>query len=221
MIMRIGLAAIGLMVCALSVQAKDIGTFGMTYRIAERDALAEIEERARQVDWRKVLDKRKVENFQGPPDRVRLPRTKRNRSFPVDMTYTTEIDVPDGKGGILYPKGYTFNPLDYVTYPKTLVVIDGTDPELVKWFAASEYDKRLDVMLLLTEGSFGSVSKKISRPLFYADRKIVERLKLQAVPSVVRQKGRAMEVLEIFIPPVSGNTIRRKGGKHATVHSER
>jgi len=26
------------------------------------------------------------------------------------MTYTTEIDVPDGKGGVLYPKGYTFNP---------------------------------------------------------------------------------------------------------------
>jgi len=37
----------------------------MTYRIAERDALTEIEERARQVDWHKVLDKRKVENYQG------------------------------------------------------------------------------------------------------------------------------------------------------------
>jgi len=200
MIMRTGLAAIALLMCALSVQAKDIGNFGMTYRIAEQDALAEIEERARQVDWRKVLDKRKVENFQGPPERVRLPLAKRNRSFPVDMTYTTEIDVPDGKGGILYPKGYTFNPLDYVTYPKTLVVIDGTDPEQVKWFAASEYDKRLDVTLLLTEGSFGSVSKKISRPLFYADRKMVDRLKLKAVPSVIRQNGRFMEVAEVKLP---------------------
>lgn len=201
---RIGLAAIGLMVCVSSAQAKELGTFGMTYRIAERDALTEIEERAKQVDWHKVLDKRKVENFQGPPDRMRLPRAKRNRSFPVDMTYTTDIDVPDGKGGILYPKGYTFNPLDYVAYPKTLVVIDGTDPEQVKWFAASEYDKRLDVTLLLTGGSFGAVSKRISRPLFYADRKIVERLKLQAVPSVVRQKGRIMEVTEVKLTKGSG-----------------
>ena len=116
------------------------------------------------------------------------------------MTYTTEIDVPDGKGVILYPKGYTFNPLDYVTYPKTLVVIDGTDPDQVKWFAASEYDKRLDVMLLLTEGNFGTVSKRISRPLFYADRKIVERLKLKAVPSVIKQMGRLMEVTEVVLP---------------------
>ena len=42
------------------------------------------------------------------------------------MTYTTEIDVPDGKGGILYPKGYTFNPLEYLTYSKTIIVINGS-----------------------------------------------------------------------------------------------
>jgi len=200
MIRHTGVALIALFLGVSSVQAKVLGTFGMTYRISERDALTEIEERAGQVDWHKVLDKRKVENYQGPPDRVRLPRAKRNRSFQVDMTYTTEIDVPDGKGGILYPKGYTFNPLDYVTYPKTLVVIDGTDLGQVKWFAASEYDKRLDVTLLLTEGSFGTVSKRISRPLFYADQKMIERLKLKAVPSVISQKGRVMEVTEVKLP---------------------
>jgi len=216
MIRYSGVALISLLLGVSSVQAKELGSFGMTYRIAERDALAEIEERARQVDWHKVLDKRKVENFQGPPDRVRLPRARRNRSFPVDVTYTTEIDVPDGKGGVLYPKGYTFNPLDYVTYPKTLVVIDGTDPEQVKWFAASEYDKRLDVTLLLSEGNFGAVSKRISRPLFYADRKIVERLKLKAVPSVIRQTGRMMEVNEVKLPTtqakVNGKTVHDRKG---------
>jgi conjugal transfer pilus assembly protein TraW len=200
MIGRTGLAVIALVLGVSSVQAKVIGTYGTTYRITERDALAEIEERARQVDWSKVLDKRKVENYQGPPDKLSLPRAKRNRSLLVDMTYTTEIDVTDGKGGIIYPKGYTFNPLDYVSYPKTLVIINGTDPEQVKWFAASEYDKRLDVTLLLTEGNFGTVSKRISRPLFYADRKIIERLKLKAVPSIIRQKGRLMEVTEVVLP---------------------
>ena len=63
MIKRTGLAVIALVLCVTSVQAKELGTFGMTYRIVERDALAEIEERTRQVDWHKVLDKRKVENF--------------------------------------------------------------------------------------------------------------------------------------------------------------
>ncbi|MBI5655539.1 MAG: hypothetical protein HZC44_01430 [Geobacter sp.] len=200
MIKRSGLAVIAMVIGATSVQAKVLGTFGMTYRISERDALTEIEERSRQVDWNKILDKRKVENYQGPPDRMSLPRAKRNRIFPVDMTYTTEIDVPDGKGGILYPKGYTFNPLDYVTYPKTLVVINGNDPEQVKWLAASKYDKRLDVTLLLTEGNFGAVAKRVSRPVFYADGKLIERLKLKAVPSVIKQNGRLMEVTEVALP---------------------
>ncbi len=191
---------IALMLCTVPVQAKVLGTFGMTYRIAEQDALAEIEERARQVDWNKILDKRKVENYQGPPDSLSLPRAKKDRVFSVDMTYTTNIDVPDGKGGILYPKGYTFNPLDYVNYPKTLVVIDGSDSAQVKWLAASEYDKRLDVTLLLTEGMYGAVAKQVSRPVFYANRKIIERFKLKAVPSIIRQKDRAMEVTEVALP---------------------
>jgi len=65
MIRHTGVALIALLLGVSSVQAKVLGTFGMTYRISERDALTEIEERARQVDWHKVLDKRKVENYQG------------------------------------------------------------------------------------------------------------------------------------------------------------
>ncbi|PKN16564.1 MAG: hypothetical protein CVU66_00515 [Deltaproteobacteria bacterium HGW-Deltaproteobacteria-23] len=209
MIRLTGVIVITLLLGTASVQAKVLGTYGMTYQISEKDALAEIETRARQVDWNKVLDKKKVENYQGPPDRMSLARAKLSRSFLVDMTYTTEIDIPDGKGGILYPKGYTFNPLDYVTYPKTLVVINGSDPEQVKWLAGSEYDKRLDVTLLLTEGNFKTVAKRVSRPVFYADRKIIERLKLQSVPSIIRQKGRLMEVTEVALQ-VGNKTLKQQ-----------
>lgn len=186
--------------CSLQVQAKVIGTFGITYRIAEGDALAEIEARARQVDWQKVLDRKKVRNYQGPPDKRSLPRAKLDRTFLVDMTYTSEIDVPDGKGGILYPMGYTFNPLDYVSYPKTLVVINGNDPEQLKWLMASEYQQRIDVTLLLSEGFYGAVAKRVNRPVFYADRKIIERFRLKAVPSIIRQQGKMMAVTEVALP---------------------
>ena len=118
----------------------------------------------------------------------------------MDMTYTLQIDIPDGKGGVLYPKGYTFNPLDYINFTKILVVINGNDPEQVKWFAASEYKGRVDVMLLLTEGHYGHMGKKLDVPLFYADSQIVERLHLAAVPSVVKQEGKEMVVREIAVP---------------------
>jgi conjugal transfer pilus assembly protein TraW len=119
------------------------------------------------------------------------------------MTYTLPMDIPDGKGGILYPQGYTFNPLDYVAFTKTLVFINGNDPEQVKWFAASEYRSRIDVMLLLIEGNYGRLGKKLNVPLFYADSRIVERLQLSAVPSVVKQEGKEMVVREIAVPRVA------------------
>jgi len=180
--------------------AKELGTVGATYAIAERDALAEIEQKAKGIDWRQVITRKAIEEYDGPQDRVRLPRAARERSFPVDMTYTLQMDVPDGKGGVLYPKGYTFNPLDYITFARTLVVINGSDPEQVKWFAASEYRGRIDVMLLLTEGPYRSLGKKLDSPMFYADSLLIERLRLAAVPSTVRQEGKVMVVHEYGIP---------------------
>ena len=211
MILRTPLAVVILPLLIVSAQAKDLGSFGRTYPVAEKDALTEIEERARQVDWNKVLDKKKVGNYQGPPDRGSLPRAELERVRQVDMTYTTEIDVPDGKGGILYPKGYTFNPLDYVTYPKTIIVINGNDGGQVAWFKNSEYSQRLDVTLLITEGAFGIISKQIDRTVSYANNKIISRFKLKAVPSIIRQKGRMMEVREISLSSIADKGKRKKG----------
>lgn len=185
---------------ASAAYARNLGNVGATYAIAERDALAEIEQKAQGIDWSKVMKRKFIEEYDGPQDRITLPRASRDRKFPVEMTYTLPMDIPDGKGGILYPQGYTFNPLDYITFAKTLVVIDGNDQEQVKWFAASEYKDRFDVMLLLTEGPYRSLGKKLDVVLFYADKRIVERLRLSAVPAVVKQEGRIMVVTEFAVP---------------------
>lgn len=196
---------------AFAAHAVDLGTVGATYPVAESDALGEIEQKAKSIDWSRVIKRKSIEEYDGPEDRVSLPRAPRERAFSVDMTYTLQMDIPDGKGGILYPKGYSFNPLDYVAFTRTLVLIDGTDPEQVKWFAASEYKGRLDVMLLLTAGSYRSLGKKLAVPLFYADNMLVKRLQLTAVPSVVRQEGRAMLVHEYALPDAA--LSRKLAGK--------
>ncbi|BDV41518.1 hypothetical protein GURASL_04410 [Geotalea uraniireducens] len=185
---------------ATTTDARNLSTVGATYQIAERDALTEIEQRAKGVDWSKVVRRKAIEDYDGPQDRVLLPRAAKDRRFPVDMTWTLATDIPDGKGGVLYPQGYTFNPLDYITFTKTLVVINGNDPAQVKWFASSEYNGRIDVMLLLTEGYYRSLGKRLDVPLFYADGAIVDRLRLEAVPSIVRQEGKVMVVNEFAVP---------------------
>ena len=43
------------------------------------------------------------------------------------------------------------------------------------------------------------MGSSLGRALFYADKQIVERLKIKAVPSIIKQAGRYMEVKEIAI----------------------
>lgn len=193
---------LSLLLCVLvpgPVRAKVIGTVGRVYSIAEQDALEELEERARAVDWQSILNKEKPEDFR-PSNMVRLPRARHDRSFLVDLTYTLGFDVPDGKGGLLYPRGYRFNPLDYVPFNQTLVVVDGEDPAQVGWLQSSQFVEKPNTVILLSRGAFSEISKKLGRAVFYADRRIVERFNLAAVPSVISSHGRLMEVKEIAIP---------------------
>lgn len=184
---------------ALPVQAKVIGTFGKVYSIAEPDALAEIEQRARSINWQSILDKEKPEDFR-PSNLIQLPRASHDRSFLVDVTYTLEFDVPDGRGGVLYPRGYRFNPLDYLPFNQTLVILDGDDPDQLAWLRNSSLLNDSNAMILLTRGAFSTVGEHLGRAVYYAGRRILERFNLAAVPSVVTRSGRLMEVKEIEVP---------------------
>ena len=185
--------------------AKDLGTFGATYPIAEKDALKEIEQKAAQANISKFINKKKlvsrINSFKpsGLAEVRDIGPARADRTFLVDMTYTLSYDIPDGQGGILYPKGYTFNPLDYIAYPHTLVILNGMSPKQVVWFRVSEYMKDYKVKLIITDGSYRELSKSLKRPVFYASRAIINAFQIKAVPSVVRQKGNMMEVTEIAV----------------------
>ncbi len=182
---------------------RNLGVVGAVYDIAEPDSMTEIENRAKEVDWKKYFNEKKMKRAIAayhPTGLKRLPRATINRNNTVDMTYTLGADIPDGKGGVLYPRGYTFNPLQFLALPNTLVIIDGEDREQVAWFLGSEYALDPKVFLLLTGGSYQSVMENLKRPAYYADAAFLGRLQVRSTPAVARQKGQMMEVLEIAIP---------------------
>ena len=71
MIGRLLITAVVVMLWTAAVLANNLGVVGRTWPIAEEDALTEIQRRAGKVDWRTILDRRKVGRYQGPPNRVR------------------------------------------------------------------------------------------------------------------------------------------------------
>lgn len=192
----------GILLAASNVcgEIMDLGTVGRVYPIAEKDCLNEIREKAKKLDWEKIRDEsiEMAKNYK-PENLVKLPKATQDRTFLVDMSYTLGNDIPDKDGKIIYPKGYRFNPLEYIDYPIKLVVIDGSDSDQVAWFRNSPYAKDYHVRLLITDGYHIELREKLNRPIYYAHRLIVERLQLDRLPCIVIQKGVHMEVKEIAI----------------------
>lgn len=189
-------------ICPTFCSAKTIGVVGQTYSITEKDALSEMQERANNVDWSKTLDKKKAEkqvkNYK-PKNLKSLPRAVADKVYSVDMTYTLDMDIKDANGSLVYPKGYTFNPLQYVSLPNNLVFINGDDKLQIEWFMSSEYAKDINTMLMLTDGNYYNVNKKLKIPVYYATSDMLDRFGIRAVPSVARQSGDVMEVRQFDV----------------------
>jgi conjugal transfer pilus assembly protein TraW len=174
-------------ILSVTCSAKDLGVFGAVYDIVEKDALKEIEERAKVVDMNRIVNRgeleKKLRNYtpEGLKE-IKLQTAQKERTFLVDMTYTLDRDIADDKGNVVYPKGYTFNPLDYITYPGILVILNGNSPAQVAWFRHSEYSRDLKAKLLITDGTSGELSKALRRPVFYVNQAVIEVFRSKPYP---------------------------------------
>lgn len=193
--------------------AKTVGRSGNVYRIAEPDALKELEDKAASTDLKERIKKeeitRRIERYR-PSSAVSLPPAKKDRISLVDMSYKLDFDIPDGKEGVLYPKGFIFNPLDYIPFSRTIVVLNGAAENEVDWFTASEYYKRTDVVLLITDGMWKDLMHRFKRNVFYLTEPVRTRFRLSSTPSVIVKKdNKYMEVKEIHVPAKKDTAGRR------------
>lgn len=193
----------------LHAAIRELETAGETYPVIEPDMLAELKQHAANTDRFREEMQKSIREYQ-PTGAHRLPPATAARTIAVDMTYTVNENITDGDGRVLYPKGYTFNPLKYVTLPGGLLVLDGDDPNQVEWFRTSPYYADHRIKLLLSNGRAADLIEKLQRPVFYLTDDIARRLQLSAVPSLVVQQGQEMEVHEFYLPPGKGKSDERE-----------
>ena len=175
-------------------ESKDLGRFGKVYPIVEPNLIEELQRKAPPVDLEQI---RKDHETYQPENLVKLPKTKADGSFQVDMTYTLDHDITDAQGNILYKKGFTFNPMEYVNFRGGFVVIDGSDAKQVQWFKATKYFGNKQALLLLTDGYAAQLAKDLHRPVFFLTKDMQSRLKLKSVPSIVVPVGMKLMVQEV------------------------
>jgi len=177
----------------------EFDSVGAVYPVVEPDIRIEMKAKAaEQWELHKKEYLKKTQKYQ-PDNLQQLPRAKQDRSFAVDMTYTLDRNLTSGDGKILYPKGYQFNPLDYMNFTIGLVVIDGADLDQVNWFKQSPYASNHKMKLLLSGGYAQSLIQELDRAVFYLDKEVAGRFQLAAVPCVVVQQDKHIQVTEFIV----------------------
>ena len=179
---------------------------GTTYDIKEMDIVLLMKD---YVKNNKELIKKKTEKLKKEAkDNIKnykpknltylLPPATKDNIYYSDPSYTLKKEIKDNNGNILYPKGFTFNPLHYLTLNKKYVFFNPTIDREVKWIKKNKLDKNLMTTIMITDGRMFDVKKmfKDSIPMFFATDEIIDRFKIKATPSIAFQEGDRIKILE-------------------------
>ncbi len=181
---------------------------GDTFDFAENDALEDIKNHIlnnkdkinKKLETYRKSTKEKVKNFK-PKDLIPLtPANKDYEFWPTTPTrYTQQTDIKDNDGKIIYPKGFTFNPLDFVNMPYEIVVIDATLPNQIKWLEEQNYINNIKYKILISDGNYMETQAKIKQPVQYLLGAITERFELKHTPCLISQFGNKIRVKEFCL----------------------
>ena len=185
--------AASLLLVTTAALAQPVATIGQVYPIAERDALEEITARAAQVNWREAMHKPRSEwsayRFGDVPAAT---QPKRREHTPIHIV---EHAVHSADGTLIYPTGFRFNPLEFLTLPRRVVVIR---PEHTAW--AEDNLKDTD-LVLLAGADTETTGRTLNRPVFILDGRTRDRLDIRVAPSVIEQRGTALLITEHVVEP--------------------
>jgi conjugal transfer pilus assembly protein TraW len=168
---------------------------GRAYPIAEASQAGQVKEayeRQKQSATKPTqeeLEKKWIVRLEKTPVTARKKRIRQ-----VDVTYTLPFDLKDADGNIIYPEGYTFNPLSKVNMTR-LIVIDGTNEDQIRW-AAGRLKELQPAKILLSKGSFVKVKRQYGIRTYHLNDQIMERMQIERVPCTVVQADELLEVTE-------------------------
>lgn len=193
--------------------AKDFGTRGHTYKIAEQAFLEMIDQRLQKVDMKKeqakmtAIAKDRVEN---PPAVKNIKPAIKSRVFYYDPTYTLDKDAVLPCGKILHKAGTTVNPLQHMDLNRRMFFIDSRENIQVTWLKEQltnpppDQSEPVEDRIILIGGSPSKLKEHLGKEhenKVYFDQggELTTRFGIKASPAVVVQDGLQLKIEEIKV----------------------
>ena len=193
---------------------KIVGEFGSTYKITERDAYDEILEKVKEKNLDKHFLSLKSKVIYHTVTAHNLGRASENRTYKLDLKFQLPFDIKDHTGKVLYPAGYTFNPLKYIKFPFILVFFDSLSEKEVDWLKKSGMLDRDDVILITTRGNVMDANNILGRTVYLADNVILNYFSVTKTPTVIYQEGEALILKEIGLYEGEVSNKKKNGKNH-------
>jgi len=194
------LTLISVMLFSSHLHAESI-TLGNTYEITEPDVLDEIKNRAEGIDWKEVYNK-DPSTWAALKSPI-LPEAYEDSVRQHAPVYVVEQKVTDRYGKTIYPKGYRYNPLEYIQLPSRIIFI-GAKQSHLNWLET--IINNTDTVIT-SGGDPITLSKKVGRPVFMINDQWIDRLNLRAVPAIVEQVGTTLTISEYSIHEDSYDSV--------------
>ena len=180
--------------------AWDLGVFGETFEIMEKDLLEHIKAHLFQMrqDGSLEAENNKIKekilsNVKTPQPVDGIKHTETERTFKYDPTIELTRDLADHKGRIFARKGDRFNPLETMTLSKPLLFIDGDDKKQIEWAVSKLEDESIrghkSSKITLVKGSPLELIERLNRYIYFDQHGIITtKLGIKHVPAIVLQK---------------------------------
>lgn len=168
----------------------DLGKFGGTYKIAERDITEVLKERMANLDQKKLIQNAK-DSYWDKVSFLQLPNASETKSriFVPLMTVNEDITTPDGQ--LIAVKGQRFNSLEHMPFTQRLVVFDATDktqldfvkslPEtpLRTKYITTRFDRKLKW------DAVKYVEGQLQSSVYMLNADVINAFNVQRIPSVI------------------------------------
>lgn len=198
-------SAVFMMLAALGVHAKNLGTYGPTFEIAEPDLLQVIESKLSNLKKSGKLDalqktwqQQAKQSVERPKPVSHIRHTSKPRVFYFDPSVTIPTDFKDHRGAVFQKAGARVNPLSTISMTKALLFLDGDDKAQVAWALAETKTRNHKALLILVKGS-PTQHMEQTKQRFYFDQggRLVKKFGIKQVPARVSQAGLLLKVEEL------------------------
>lgn len=176
----------------------DHGQRGPIYGILEPDMIEEIQRRAANVDWEKQKTEA-IANFWKKQDEFNLRPAEKTRERTVDMTIVSTQDIFHPDGRLIIKKGDRINPQAMMPMRHAYIIFDATSKkqvEIAKKAGDEILKKGKPVIYLFSKidkergwSHYNETGDFVNGPLYKLNKSIMDRFKLEVLPTVIEGQG--------------------------------